>query len=84
VKALVAKRDAYLETRLRELGPGWAVGYRLKQDQPCPSPYDVDRLGLAAGDTVKLEWEIHPVQLVNGELFCGHADFSYVVLKEGA
>jgi hypothetical protein len=75
VAKVVSERDAMLERQLRDLGPGWAVGYRLKTVPPLPDP-------VRGWPAVKVEWELHCVELVDGKLEAGLAGFSYVTLKE--
>lgn len=74
----IADRNAMLEQKLRELGPGWAMGYRLKE---TPFPSSSVR-GFGEGDVVTIEWELHAVQLVDGKIAAGLAGFQYVMLKE--
>lgn len=73
----IAERNAMLEQKLRELGPGWAIGYRLKEAE-----FDARGPSWPEPMTVDLVWETHVVELVDGQLSAGHADFQYVTLKE--
>lgn len=70
LRLALADRDATIARHLREKGPGWAAGYRLADDPPQEE------------GRVNIAWDIHLVQLVDGELPFGRADFTYVTLKE--
>lgn len=73
IRQKISDRDARLADELRQLGPGWAIGYRLK----CSDlRYVSDRQAVQAA-----EWEFHPVKLVDDALPVGLADFCYVTLK---
>lgn len=72
VDRAIKDRNAKLDEALRIAGPGHAVGYRLK-------PTD---LSAPDNDPLTLHWEFHVVELINGVIPVGHADFTYVTLKE--
>lgn len=74
VRKAIAHRDARLEARLRELGPGWAIGFRLKQQ-----PYPV-RQHHAQQPTLDMEWEVHEMQLIDGKLVEALIGFQYYTL----
>lgn len=75
VAAIMRERDAKIEARLRELGPGWAVGFRLKEQ-----PYPV-RESIGASASIGMEWETHEAEIIDGEIAIGFAGFHYVVLR---
>lgn len=80
IRRCAAARDAKILAKLRELGPGWAVGWAVKRDQALPDPHRT----FDEAYVVSMEWELHAVALnADGTLPFGHADFQYVTLKDG-
>lgn len=71
---VITARNAMLEQKLRALGAGWALGYRLKPAYGY-RPRQADPV-------MTVEWETHAVELVDGQIPAGLADFQYVTLKE--
>lgn len=74
IKGLVDAHHAELFARLTELGPGWAIGSRLK-----PAEYD-PVVGFPS--MLKIEFETHEVRVPADLDFIGHAGFLYVIRKE--
>lgn len=75
VKLAIRKRNNMIANRLNQLGPGWAVGVRLK-----PQPYPV-RQQHAAQPTLDMEWEVHEMQLIDGKLVEALIGFQYFTLS---
>ena len=75
VKRAVAYLNSRLQERLEELGPGWAIGYRLKQKPYSP------KLQSYEPASVDLEWETHEVELIDGQVPLVMQGFQYVGLK---
>lgn len=71
----IDQRDERLEGLLRELGPGWAIGFRVKQ-QPYPALKSI-----GAPQSIDMEWETHEVPVVEGEIIGALAGFHYVTLR---
>lgn len=78
VRLCILKRDAMLVERLRELGPGWAVGWRLKTDTFSTGCWHASH----ENPKVTFEWEFHAIELVDGALPAALAEFTYVTLKD--
>lgn len=74
VKLALRKRNNMVANRLNQLGPGWAVGVRLK-----PQPYPV-RQQHAQQPTLDMEWEVHEMQLIDGRLVEALIGFEYFTL----
>ena len=67
--------EAELKRRLDELGPGWAVGWRLKEmSEPG---------GAINPPIVTASYEFHTVEIIDGRAPVGLVGFQYVVLREG-
>ena len=78
-EALRAQVDEELERRLRELGPGWAVGWRI---QPAGFYRPITNLFERPQEAMTIEY--HAVEIVDGKLSIGLNDFHYVTLKDHA
>lgn len=74
VKLALRKRNNMIANRLNQLGPGWAVGVRLKQQ-----PYPV-RQQHAQQPTLDMEWEVHEMALIDGKLVEALIGFEYFTL----
>ena len=72
-RKITAARDAELKRQLEQLGPGWAVGFRIK---------DADVLSASRQDRLAIEWEYHSVEVANGRVPVGLHGFCYVTLKD--
>lgn len=64
--------DAELRRRLDEMGPGWAVGWRLKDVGESGNVMDYP--------SVVTSYEFHTSELVNGKPGIGLVGFEYVTL----
>lgn len=74
VKLAIRKRNNMVANRLNQLGPGWAVGLRLK-----PQRYPVGHQH-AEQTTLDMEWEVHEMQLIDGKLVEAMIGFEYYTL----
>ena len=72
---VIREHNAKLEDRLKELGPGWAIGTRLRQEPYQTGPHSHRQ------HVLEMSWEWHEVQLVDGELAEGLSGFHYVTLR---
>ena len=72
-RKMTAARDAELKRQLEQLGPRWAVGFRIK---------DGGVLNTARRDRLTVEWEYHSVEIDNGRIPVGLHGFCYVTLKD--
>jgi hypothetical protein len=66
-----------VQRRLEELGPGWAVGWRLKPGHPFPRAH-----GPLEALEPPLEFEFHSVETADGKVSYALDGFHYVRLPE--
>lgn len=74
IRQAIRELEAELERRLRELSPGWAIGYRLKNTGTRGSLFD-DPERFA-------RFQFHTVEILEGTATPVLDGFHYVVLKE--
>jgi hypothetical protein len=74
VTAALQRRDNMIASRLHQLGPGWAVGVRLK-----PQAYPA-RQQHSRQPTLDMEWEVHEMPLIDGKLVEALVGFDYFTL----